>query len=153
MIAAVNRIFNEKGELLILLRANKPFGWGLVGGKVDEGEVPAETNIRETVEETQIPKEVIQSTYIGTTKAFDDTDTNVFETRLDHTPTVIINKREHLSFRWINPEHIRESGLAFAGNTINFIELGEPVHIPEAIDAMTDRILVGMALENMQEKF
>ena len=45
-------ILNENGEVLSVSRKHDHNDFGLVGGKVDEGETPLEAVIRETREET-----------------------------------------------------------------------------------------------------
>lgn len=146
MIAVVNRIINEKGELLILLRATRPFGWGLAGGKVDDpvgvghpGESYWQACIRETKEETGIELTESQMTYIGPSVSATGIPVEVFETVLDHTPVVNINKREHLNKRWVKIHRGEYAGvynaevyqLKFAGKTLDFIDLGRPHFIPD----------------------
>jgi ADP-ribose pyrophosphatase YjhB (NUDIX family) len=154
--AVVNRIINEKGETLFLLRATKPFGWCLPGGKVDMGgdneDIPVETNdeacMRETFEETRVniikmktawDEDKNSFRHIGATTSFNGVPVEVYETVLDHTPEVVINKREHMSRRWIKThtheyqrnytDEVRQ--LAFAGNTLDFIDLGRPHFVPD----------------------
>ena len=50
---------NDKGELLLALRYNKPGipfpnHWDLIGGHVEEGEMPEEALVREVKEELDI---------------------------------------------------------------------------------------------------
>lgn len=45
-------IFTEDGKILGVSRKDNPTAFGLIGGKVDEGETPEEALIRETKEET-----------------------------------------------------------------------------------------------------
>ena len=139
--AVVNRIINEKGETLFLLRATKPFGLCLVGGKVDENELQSGACLRETNEETGL--DLISNganlIYVGESVSFDGTPIAVFETVLDHTPAITISKREHLNYRWIKThKHEYQQNyteemykLHFAGNTLNFIDLGRPIFVPD----------------------
>lgn len=137
--AVVNRIINEKGECLFLLRATKPFGLCLVGGKVDEGETELQACIRETNEESGLAIEENQMKLIGQSVSFDGTPVTVFETVLSHTPEITVSPREHLRHRWIKTHsfefercytnEVRQ--LSFAGNTLKFIDLGIPYFTPE----------------------
>jgi 8-oxo-dGTP pyrophosphatase MutT (NUDIX family) len=45
-------IFREEYKILAVSRKDDPTQFGLIGGKVDEGETPEEALIRETKEET-----------------------------------------------------------------------------------------------------
>jgi len=60
MIIIAQIIFeNEKGELLLYLRDNKPgipfpMHWDLIGGHVEEGETPEQALVREVKEEINI---------------------------------------------------------------------------------------------------
>ena len=58
--AAGGLVENEKGEWLIIFRRGK---WDLPKGKMDEGETPEETAIREVMEETGL-QDVILSNHI-----------------------------------------------------------------------------------------
>lgn len=139
--AAVIRLINEKGEILFLLRAIKPFGWCLPGGKLDAGEDAVTASIRETTEESGIVLDPEQVKVIGRTTAFDGTPVTVLEAVLDHTPTVTINKREHLNKKWMKTHSFEYQrnytdeirGLIFAGKTLDFIDLERPIFIPESL--------------------
>ena len=60
MVTIAQIIFeNEKGELLLYLRDNKPgipfpLHWDLIGGHVEEGETPEQALVREVKEELDI---------------------------------------------------------------------------------------------------
>jgi 8-oxo-dGTP pyrophosphatase MutT (NUDIX family) len=137
--AVVNRIINEKGEMLFLLRNTRPFGWGLVGGKkelTDEDALAA--CIRETEEESGIVLNPEQVVLIGEEKSMNDTPITVFETVLDYTPVVKINKREHLNHIWIKTHDCKYRRnytkdiycRSFAGKTLDFVDLGREYFIP-----------------------
>lgn len=137
--AVLNRIINEKGETLFLLRKGKPFGWGLPGGKVDGEETPEQACVREVQEETGINLTETELVKIGPAVSSTGIPLTVFETILDHTPNVKINSGEHLSARWIKT-HTNEfqrnytdevKKLVFAGTTLSIIDLGKKIFIPE----------------------
>lgn len=138
--AVVNRIINEKGEMLFLLRATRPFGWGLVGGKTEPTDEDAmATCIRETVEESGIVLTSDQVVLIGEEKSINGTPITVFETVLDYTPEVKRDPREHLNKRWVKVHRTKYSGdytdaaraMNFAGKTLRFTDLGREDFIPE----------------------
>ena len=47
-------VFNNDGKILSISRRNNPNQWGLVGGKVDDGELSAEAMAREFKEEVGV---------------------------------------------------------------------------------------------------
>jgi 8-oxo-dGTP pyrophosphatase MutT (NUDIX family) len=137
--AVVNRIINEKGETLFLLRAKNPFGWCLAGGKVDAEDTSKKAAcVRETMEETGIDIDIDDLTYVGEVVSVNGTPITVYETVLDHTPDIKINRAEHMNKRWIKTHSTEYAGsftdevrgLAFAGKTLQFIDLGRGVFIP-----------------------
>jgi 8-oxo-dGTP diphosphatase len=115
--AAICIIENDKGEILILERTCAPLGWGLVGGKVDEGENPQEACKREIMEETTISISDDDLEYIGMVPSTSNGYMMyIFKTKLDHTPTVTISE-EHHNYKWTS--NIVEVELA--GHTDNII--------------------------------
>jgi 8-oxo-dGTP pyrophosphatase MutT (NUDIX family) len=138
--AVVNRIINEKGEILFMLRTTRPFGWGLVGGKTEPDDKDTlSACIRETEEETGIMLQRSQVALIGEEKSINGTPITVFETVLDYTPEVKRDPREHLNARWIKVHRGKYSGdytdeargVIFAGKTLSFMDLGREDFIPE----------------------
>lgn len=138
--SALNIIINEKGETLFLLRAKKPFGWGLVGGKLDEGEDAMTACLRETFEETGIKLEASQVRLVGEDVSANGTPLTVFETILDHTPEVKISKREHLSARWMKThndskyakdytDEVRSK--VFAGRALDILDKDKEIFVPD----------------------
>jgi ADP-ribose pyrophosphatase YjhB (NUDIX family) len=130
--AVVNRIINEKGEMLFLLRTTRPYGWGLVGGKTEPTDEDAmATCIRETVEESGIALTPDQIVLIGEEKSINGTPITVFETVLDYTPEVKRDPREHLNKRWMKVydnekngcQTVASSAMVFAGKTLSFVSL------------------------------
>jgi len=138
--AVVNRIINEKGEMLFLLRTTRPFGWGLVGGKTEPDDKDAlAACIRETEEETGIMLQRSQVVLIGEEKSINGTPITVFETVLDYTPSVKRDPREHLNYVWIKTHTYKYKrnyttdiySRSFAGKTLDFVDLGREDFIPE----------------------
>jgi ADP-ribose pyrophosphatase YjhB (NUDIX family) len=137
--SALNIIINEKGETLFLLRAKKPFGWGLVGGKLDEGEDAVTACLRETFEETGIKLEASQIRLVGADVSANGTSLTVFETILDHTPEVKISKGEHLSARWIKTHRSKYShdytdevrSKVFAGRALDILDKDKEIFVPD----------------------
>jgi 8-oxo-dGTP pyrophosphatase MutT (NUDIX family) len=137
--AVVNRIINEKGEMLFLLRTTRPFGWGLVGGKreLDDKDDLAAC-IRETEEETGIMLQRSQVVLIGEEKSINGTPITVFETILDYTPEVKRDPREHLNYVWIKTHDYKYKrnytkdiyNRSFAGKTLDFVDLGREDFVP-----------------------
>jgi len=130
--AVVNRIINEKGEMLFLLRKTKPFGWGLAGGKTEPTDEDAlAACIRETMEETGIVLTPEQVVLIGEEKSVNGTPITVFETVLDYTPEVKRDPKEHLNKRWMKVydndkkgcQTAVSSAMVFAGKTLSFVYL------------------------------
>lgn len=112
-------INNEKGETLFLLRAKKPFGWALPGGKVNDGETSKEGLIREVFEETGIDISSYEIIFVKSDVSITGNPVEIFSVKLDHTPVVVINKKEHLNKKWIWLS--LTYNLVLAGNTQNFI--------------------------------
>lgn len=110
-------INNEKGETLFLLRAKKPFGWALPGGKVNDGETLIEGLIREVLEETGIDISLEEIIFFKSDVSITGIPIDIYSVDLDHTPVVTINKKEHLNKRWVS----RTFDMVLAGNTRNFI--------------------------------
>ncbi len=138
--AVVNRILNDKGEMLFMLRNTKPFGWGLVGGKIDPDDKDAMAAcIRETEEESGIKLTPEQIVFIGEDKSYNGTPVSVFETKLDHTPVVKRSPREHLNYRWVKAHDYKYHGnytneirtMFFSGKTLSFVSLGREHFFPE----------------------
>lgn len=131
--AVLNIIKNEKGETLFLLRKTRPFGWGLVGGKIEDGEEALDACLRETTEETGLNLDRSSVKFIGNNISVDETPILVYETALDHTPEIKIRDGEHLNARWIKThrsdyymDHTENvKSLHFAGRTLNIINTGK----------------------------
>lgn len=128
--ASVCRIYNEKGEILFLLRKFRPYGWGLPGGKLEKGESPLEACLREVREETEINFVHDEVKFVGEEKSVRGFRViYVFEVYLKHTPDVYIDRNESTRARWIkihdsDQNYTKEmKQYAFAGRTLNFVNL------------------------------
>lgn len=139
--AAINIIINENGETLFLLRKTKPFGWGLVGGKIEDSESAIDACIRETFEETGIQLTADQIRLVGNDKSINENPLIIFETILQYTPEVKINRAEHLNAKWIRvhkdqyadnyTDEVRNM-YVFAGRTLAIVSKEKKVSIPNA---------------------
>lgn len=124
--AALAIIKNENGETLFLLRKHKPFGWGLVGGKLEDGETAKEACVREIQEESGISIEPSQLRLVGDDISINGNPVTIFEVLLDHTPDVTIDKKEHLNSMWITAHDNNKLAepmlkFVFSGRTLDFI--------------------------------
>lgn len=57
-------ITNGNGQILLIKRKNRPFGWALPGGFVDKGESCEAAAIREGLEETSLEVEIIRQFHV-----------------------------------------------------------------------------------------
>ena len=81
----------------------------------------------------------VQVNYIGESISIDGTKVHVFEMILDRTPKIVINKREHLNYRWIKTHDAKYKrnytkemrDISFAGKTLDFVDLGREDFIPD----------------------
>jgi len=97
-------------EILLLNRQDhKPQGntWGVPAGKIDEGETPLQTMIREIKEETGFKISDHQIFYFDKLFVkYPDYDFvyYMFHTKLEQKEKVRIRSTEHKAFQWISPE-------------------------------------------------
>lgn len=108
-LEAVGCFVQCKGKIILLHRQNhKPQGdtWGIPSGKVDAGEDPKITVLRETEEETGIKIPESQIAYFSTVYVrFPEYDFvyHMFHANLEETVEIKINDREHKDAKWIAP--------------------------------------------------
>ena len=108
-----------KTEMMICRRpANKARGtlWEFVGGKVEDGETPAEALIRECREELGVCVEV-GPLYAAVVHEYPDLSIrlSLFRARIaEGTPRLI----EHTDLRWITPAQIRQYAFCPADESI-----------------------------------
>ncbi len=99
----------DKKILLLLRQDHKPEGntYGVPAGKVNEGEKPLETIIREIREETGLEIDSSQISYFRKVyvryPAY-DFEYYIFHSKLEGKRDVQINSNEHKEFRWTSPE-------------------------------------------------
>lgn len=107
----------SNGEILLLHRQDhKPEGntWGIPSGKIDEGETPQSTVIRELGEETgfKLPEsEVLYLTKLYVRFPLYDFIYHVFRTKLAERESVKLNPSEHKDFKWVVPEKAEQLNL------------------------------------------
>ena len=105
----VTCFINYNGKFLVLQRArqDKQFGlWGVPGGKVDEEETPRASLSREIFEETGLS--ISQDAFVFLDKKLSENLCDgtyilyLYYIEISQEPSVQINKKEHLSYKWIN---------------------------------------------------
>jgi|15BtaG_2_1085339.scaffolds.fasta_scaffold03903_3 8-oxo-dGTP diphosphatase len=109
IIGAVAVVLDEHKRTLILLRPKEarwaPIKWGFPGGKVEPGEEPIETAIRETKEETQLDIKNLQPLKLKI-----DKPVHAYYTK-DYTGEVQID-HEHDDWIWTGRDEIENYNLA-----------------------------------------
>lgn len=119
--ASICAIENELGEILFLDRVKPPFGWGLVGGKVDEGETVEEACIREVFEESGIHLMADTLSHLGTMDSSrGNFELHIFYIKIRFTPIVTLSD-EHHDYAWIHPSD--DSSKVFVANTHKIIDM------------------------------
>ena len=104
--AAICLIFNEENKLLLLKRAENDDWMGgkfaLVGGGCELHEIPEETIIRETKEETNL---TIKKPKMCYSTIEDDTFLYVFIAKCTNSDKIKLNS-EHSGYIWVNSQDI-----------------------------------------------
>ena len=93
------------GKFLLLHRhAHKPNGskWGIPAGKVDAGETPRKTMVRELREETGIKVTPDELCYFGFVSVSNSIAFyyHMFSITFEKVPDVLLSPNEHQDFRW-----------------------------------------------------
>lgn len=100
---------DDQDRTLILLRPKEahwaPFKWGFPGGKIEEGESPRETAIRETKEETQLDVKNLKPINLKVAKPV-----ATYYTR-DYAGDIVIDY-EHDDWAWATRAEIENYDLA-----------------------------------------
>ena len=106
---SISTLFLECNKhLLLLMRAHRedqPGKWGIPGGKAKRRETPAQTLLRELLEETQITLNDTDLTYYGKRYArIPDWDyiIHLFKAEMTDFPNVTLNPDEHCQYQWIS---------------------------------------------------
>lgn len=105
-------ITNEKGEIFMIDRVKKPFGWACPAGHVDKGETPEDAMVREVWEETGLnvrEYELVHHEFVEWNTCSHDIrghDWYVFVVK-SYVGGVNIEKEEVKDYRWISPEKLK----------------------------------------------
>lgn len=97
-------IENSEGEILLLLRDNKstivyPNHWTLVGGKVEEGEIPEMGAHRELVEETGLTADLSFWKRYDREHTFFIVDQYIYVAKVDASPeSLVLGEGQALQF-------------------------------------------------------
>lgn len=104
-------ITNDKGEILMIDRVKKPYGWACPAGHVDDGETPEDAMVREVREETGLDVreyELAHHEFVEWNTCSRDVrghDWYVFVVK-SYTGEVDIEKEEAKNYQWISPEKL-----------------------------------------------
>lgn len=105
----VSTVFLEAKHSLLLLKRSQseqqPFKWGVPGGKINIGETPEEAILRELQEETQIKLSRCALQYFGcyyARSSICDYKLHIYQTRMTRFPPVILDPKEHSSYKWVS---------------------------------------------------
>lgn len=108
--AAGGLVTNPDGDILLMFRHGK---WDLPKGKMEAGESPEETALRETTEETGLHHICIEKKLTDTWHAYDKygkdqlKQTHWFKMRFTGTELTVPQIEEHIvDIQWIRPENI-----------------------------------------------
>ena len=122
ILAAIDS--TSQGFKLLLLQTNEKRGkfWQNVTGKIEGSETFEEGGLREAIEETQLKIESIVD-IIDLGMSFDFTDQRgrkvhekCFLIILDKIWDIVIDPKEHHSFKWIDQDEIEEGIVKFRSN-------------------------------------
>ena len=97
----------KEGKLLVLHR-KKPDVWELPGGRIEYGEHPIETAIREVKEETNLDVEVIEKPIIGSIVRPDGMHELVITYPCKPLNEDLKLSFEHFEHRWVNYNELKE---------------------------------------------
>ena len=112
-ITTVGTLVEHDGKILTLLRSEKertyPETWGLAAGRLEEGEDPIATAIRELQEETGYVAAGtdLEDLGISTWKLPAYTvQFHTYKLTLHNPITITLNEEEHTAYDWKTPEDI-----------------------------------------------
>jgi 8-oxo-dGTP pyrophosphatase MutT (NUDIX family) len=130
--AAGGLVTNPADDILLMFRHNK---WDLPKGKMESGESPEQTALRETTEETGLYNISIERKLTDTWLAYDKygkdqlKQTHWYKMRFTGSELTIPQIEEHITdIQWIKPEHIsRYLPYAYPSLRAVFTAAGYPV--------------------------
>jgi len=96
-------LVNEKGQLLLLLRADGDFyprHWCLPGGKIEQGETQDEGALRELLEETNIKP--VGYNFLREYDNGDGTTSSYYEVHCSENDLMILDNSEHYNWCWVD---------------------------------------------------
>lgn len=105
-------IYDKRGSVvhfLLLHRNTKWKGWEFVKGKIESGEIPKDTLIREVKEETGLKKFEIKAK-LNRKREFEKDDKfysfDVYLVEANMNVPVVIDKNEHDNYLWANKDRV-----------------------------------------------
>lgn len=105
----ISTIFLEHDKHLLLLKRchkeDQPNIWGTPGGKIERGEEPLQTVLRELKEETQIklaPDEVFYQGHRYARVPECDYIMHIYYAEIKERPIVLLDPKEHSEYEWIS---------------------------------------------------
>lgn len=130
--AAGGLVTNPEGDILLMFRHNK---WDLPKGKMEPGESPEQTALRETTEETGLRNISIERKLTDTWHAYDKygkdqlKQTHWYKMRFTGAELTVPQIEEHIvDIQWIKPEHLsRYLPYAYPSLRAVFTAAGYPV--------------------------
>jgi len=123
-------IFNSTGQILLCQRgggvdSNKG-NWENAGGRVEPGETPEQTAIREVKEEVNIDARIEDLELLFSSKSTDDLNRTwevfIFKLITDQVPT-IMEPQKCSQLKWVNKEDLKNMDLAEYARE-DYIKLG-----------------------------
>jgi 8-oxo-dGTP diphosphatase len=113
VLVAKTLVFNEKGEVLVLLRSQdddrRPSTWDLPGGSVEQDEDPNEAAAREIKEEAGIDITDLLILSINSTNSDGYKVTFIFKARADKDEITL--SHEHDEWKWVSPAELIETDI------------------------------------------
>lgn len=128
-------IVDQDGRYLLMYRNQHPvFGDDpdLLGGTLEDGEVPLEAMVREVEEEAGfiIDKDKVEKVFSGTEYSIHGTLQTLFLARLDYRPEIIISW-EHLSYEWLDRDEFLQKAKAANDNYMHMVyEVLNSIELP-----------------------
>lgn len=116
--AVVCVIKDSQNRILLLSRSFSPFGWGLPGGKIENGETLMTAVIREVKEETGIVLNADELDWVKSSSSVNGRDVDIYLKTTKEDKQVTLSP-EHSEFKWVTEKELKELNLA--GNTKEFL--------------------------------